>query len=297
MANRNLTRLTLDKTELLGYSVGGEETVVAIPTLNVCFDIGKAPEELLTVDNVLLTHGHMDHAAGIAYYFSQRNFREMAPGRLLLPARLAPAIEQLLECWGHLDGTTPPARIIPMEHGQEYEVRRNLFVFAFATNHCDDSLGYTVIERRQKLKDEYYELPGAQIAKLRKEGVQVTYTLNLPLVTYLGDTMSGDFENLACVRQSRILIAECTFFEQDHHGRAQAGRHYHFDQLAELLPKLDNEYIVLTHLSRRTDIRSAIKMVQERLPEDISRRVKFLMERPRRFRQPNKEEAAQNSTQ
>ncbi len=282
MANRNLIRHTLDSFDILGYSVGGEETVVAVPSLDVCFDIGKAPEELLSVNHVLLSHGHMDHAAGIAYYCSQRDFREMSPGTVLLPECLATPVERLLDCWAGIDGTRPPAHIVPMTAGQEYEIRRNLFAFAFATNHSRGSLGYTIIERRQKLKAEYLDLPGTEIARLRKNGEQITYTLNLPLVTYLGDTMSGDFEQLACVRQSRILIAECTFFEKDHHDRARAGRHYHFDQLAQLLPKMENEYILLTHLSRRTELNLARKMAYEALSEELAGRVVFLMDRPRR---------------
>jgi ribonuclease Z len=280
-SHRYLARMALDALEIVGYSVAGEETVVAAPPLDVCFDIGKAPDEVLNIDHVLLSHGHMDHAAGIAYYCSQRDFREMAPGTVLLPRRLVPALEQLLACWGRLDGTHPPANIIAMEPGREYEIRRNLFAFAFATNHCSDSLGYTIIERRQKLKEEFLDLPGPEIAKLRKSGKQVTYTLNLPLITYLGDTMGGDFEKLACVRQSRILIAECTFFDQEHRNRALAGKHYHFDELAGVLEQMENELIILTHLSRRTDINIARKMVNQKLAPELAQKVKFLMERPR----------------
>ena len=58
----------------VGVSVAGVETVVAIPELNVCFDAGRAPTEMITIDNLCLTHGHMDHAAGLAYYLSQRGF-------------------------------------------------------------------------------------------------------------------------------------------------------------------------------------------------------------------------------
>jgi ribonuclease Z len=281
MADRNLVKLTLGSLEICGYSVGGEETVVAAPSLDVCFDIGKAPDELLSVNHVLLTHGHMDHAAGIAYYCSQRNFREMSPGTILLPYGLASAVDDLLNCWANLDGSRPPANIIPMIAGEEYQIRQNLFAFAFETNHCRNSLGYTIIERRQKLKEQYLGLPGIEIARLRKNGVPVTYTLNLPLVSYLGDTMGGDFENLACVRQSQVLIAECTFFDSEHRDRAQAGRHYHFDQLAKLLPTMENEFIVLTHLSHRTDIRYARNVVDKTLDPDFARRVQFLMGNPR----------------
>lgn len=281
MGYRRLSKWTFDDIEIKGYSVAGEETVVMAPTLDVCFDIGKAPEAALSINHVLLSHGHMDHAAGIAYYCSQRDFREMAPGTVLLPARLAPVLEQLLRCWKDFDGTHPPANIIPMEPGREYEIRRNLFAFAFATCHSPGSLGYTIIERRQKLKPEYHELPGTEIARLRKAGQQVTYTLNMPLVTYFGDTMGGDFEELACVTHSKILIAECTFFDPDHHDRARAGRHYHWDDLSRLLPRMQNEHILLTHLSRRTEMARAREMVNRQLPPELSQRVHFLMDRPR----------------
>ena len=277
---RFLTRHELGAFEVTGYSVAGEETVVAVPALDVCFDIGKAPDPMLSVNHVLLSHGHMDHAAGIAYYCSQRDFREMAPGTILLPTRLAGVLEQLLDCWGRFDGTRPPARIVPMEPGREYEIRRNLFAFAFATNHCENCLGYSIIERRQKLKEKYLDLPGPEIARLRKKGEPVTYTLNLPLVSYLGDTTSGPFEKLACVRQSKILIVECTFFDDEHHERARAGRHYHFNELAQVLQQMENEHIILTHLSRRTDISMARKMVNQILPPELAERVRFLMERP-----------------
>jgi ribonuclease Z len=206
----------------------------------------------------------------------------MAAGTVLVPSRLGPILEELFMCWGRLDGTRPPANIVRLEHGQEYEIRRNLFAFAFTTNHCNDCLGYTIIERRQKLKQEYLGLPGPEIAQLRKNGEQVTYTLNMPLVSYLGDTMGGEFEKLECVRQSRILIAECTFFDKEHRTRAQAGKHYHFDELAKVLEGMENEHIFLTHLSRRTDINHARKRVNELLDADLAGRIHFLMERPLR---------------
>ena len=61
MASHNLARIEIDNLEIIGYSVAGEETVVAMPQLDVCFDVGKAPDQIIPVNNVLLTHGHMDH--------------------------------------------------------------------------------------------------------------------------------------------------------------------------------------------------------------------------------------------
>jgi len=279
MADYTLIKHTFDLIDVTGYSVAGEETVVSVPSLDVCFDIGRAPDSVIPINHILLSHGHMDHAAGIAYYFSQRDFRQMRPGTVLLPESLVQPVDHLLDCWGRIDGNRPSANIIAMTPGIEYEIRRNLFVYPFQTNHSYGSLGYCIIERRHKLKKEYLDMPGTEIAKLRKSGRQVTYTINMPLVTYIGDTAGGDFENLECVSQSKIIIIECTFFDPDHHDRARAGKHYHIDYLAKLLPKWNNEHIVLTHLSRRTDLRSARKTIDKVFAPDLAKRIRFLMER------------------
>ena len=79
MPSHNLAQVQIDDLDIFGYSIAGEETVVGMPQLDVCFDIGKAPDQLISINHVLLTHGHMDHSAGFAYYLSQRNFSGMVP--------------------------------------------------------------------------------------------------------------------------------------------------------------------------------------------------------------------------
>jgi hypothetical protein len=45
-------KLPLGSIHVIGYSVAGEETVVQVPELDVCFDIGRAPYFALT-SNIL----------------------------------------------------------------------------------------------------------------------------------------------------------------------------------------------------------------------------------------------------
>jgi len=281
MSSHKLMKLTRGDYELLGYSVAGEETVVAIPTLDVCFDVGKAPDQLLAVNNMLISHCHMDHVAGIAYYCSQRDFRKMAPGRVFLHESRAHLVDELLDFWGRFDGTHPPVDLVSMRGGREFELRRNLFAYAFETNHTRHSLGYTIVDRRQKLKPEYLKLSSPEIVALKKKGEEITTTVNVPLVTYLGDTAEGEFQSLPCVRQSKILITECTFFEKEHLDRARAGRHFHIDRMAPWLNELENEHIVLTHLSQRTHIGEAKRILREKLKPEMAEKVTILMDRPR----------------
>jgi len=120
MPSHNLAHIQIDDLDILGYSVAGEETVVALPQLDVCFDIGKAPDQLISVGHVLLTHGHMDHSAGFAYYLSQRKFSGMSPGTILVPANLIKPMRTIIDAWGQLDGNTVPVNLVGVRPGESY---------------------------------------------------------------------------------------------------------------------------------------------------------------------------------
>lgn len=280
---------------LVGTSFAGEETAIVAPELNIAFDIGRAQRELIGVDHVFLSHGHMDHAAGVAYYFSQRMFIDNEPGHLYAPAPLIESIGRLLKVWSEIDGQEPPANLHAVEPGQDVPLRRDLIVRPFEVQHparrrrlgTIPSLGYAAIEVRQKLHDEYRELTGPQIVELKKQGVQVTRRVEIPLIAYCGDTAAGDFLDLEYVRKAKVLLLECTFVEADHRDRARAGYHMHVDDLRDVIPRLDNERIVLIHLSRRTALHQARKLVESRIGQPLGDRITFLMEhRKRRRREP-----------
>ncbi|UCD49355.1 MAG: MBL fold metallo-hydrolase [Phycisphaerales bacterium] len=286
MPSHNLSRIQLDDLELVGYSVAGEETVIALPQLDVCFDVGKAPDQIISVNHVLLTHGHMDHAAGFAYYLSQRNFCGLPAGTILAPPNLIRPMQEIVNSWGRLDGNRIPAKLVGVKPGDEYQIKPNLFARAFPTKHTAGSVGFTVLEKRKKLKPEYAGLTGPQLVELKKQGIQIDNPLEVPIVTYFGDTQYVDFAQLDYVVKSRILIAECTFYEDEHVSRANAGRHMHVDEFASLVERLENEYIIISHLTQRTPMREVRKMLHKSLPADIHDKIIILMDR--KWRQPRR---------
>jgi len=282
MASHNLAHIEIDNLEIFGYSVAGEETVVAMPQLDVCFDIGKAPDQIISINNILLTHGHMDHAAGIAYYLSHRNFCGMSAGTILAPQNLLPPIRDIVNAWGRLDGNKIPVKLVCVRPGDEYKIKPNLFARVFPTKHSKGSVGFSVIEKRKKLKPEYSGLTGPQIVELKKQGVEIDYPLEIPIVSYLGDTQYVDFSQLKYIAQSKILIAECTFYEDEHSGRAEAGKHMHIEEFTTLLKNLRNEHIVVTHTTLRTPMREIRKILKNALPKDKYEKVILFMDkRPR----------------
>ena len=279
MPSHRLARIQIEDLEIIGYSVAAEETVVAMPQLDICFDIGKAPDQVISINNVLLTHGHIDHAAGVAYYLSHRNFTGQSPGTILAPAHMIKPIQQIIAAWEVLDGSTIPANLVPVKVGDEYKIKPNLFARVFPTKHTKGSVGYTIIEKRKKLKSEYTELTGPQIVELKKQGVQIDYPVEIPIVTYLGDTQYADFGQLDYAANSKILITECTFYEDEHRERADIGKHMHVEELARLLRQMKNQYVIITHITHRTSPAAAKKILKETLDERDVERIIFLTAR------------------
>lgn len=279
MPSHRLAKITIDSMDIIGYSVAGEETVIGMPQLDVCFDIGKAPDQLIPISNLLLTHGHMDHAAGIGYYLSHRKFCGQSPGTIYAPENLLGPIKQIINAWGKLDGNFIPVKLIGVKPGDEYPLKGNLFVRVFSVNHSRGAVGYSIIEKRRKLKPEYLELTGTQIVELKKQGIQIDYTLEFPLVSYLGDTGYFDLTKVDDLAKTKTLITECTFFLDEHKDRADAGKHLHVDELAPMLEKMENEQIILIHLTQRMGIGQAKAILKKKLNSTTFNKTTFLMDR------------------
>ena len=166
--------------------------------------------------------------------------------------------------------------------GDEYQIKPNLFARVFPTKHSKGSVGFSVIEKRKKLKQEYTGLTGPQIVELKKQGIEIDYPLEIPIVSYLGDTQYVDFSQLKYISESKILIAECTFYEDEHSGRAEAGRHMHIDEFTTLLKNLQNEHIVVTHTTLRTPMHEIRKILKNALPKNKYEKVILFMDKRKR---------------
>lgn len=261
-----------------GISVAGEESVVMIPELDVAFDIGLSPRAVLPAPYVALTHGHMDHAAGIAYYLSQRHFQGMGIGTIICPKALAQPITNLMNAWVDIESQRTPYELKPLEHDQQIQIKPNIFLRGFDTIHTVPSMGYVIVEMRSKLDPQYSGMTQEQLVELKTQGKQITKLHEIPLVCYTGDTTWGPHFDRPDVLEAKILITECTFLEDEHRDKAPIGKHLHLDHIVELMERSKAEAVVLTHLSRRTHMSEVRKMLEKRVPKEHHDRLLLLMD-------------------
>lgn len=270
--------LYLPPYRVQGISVAGEQTVVQLPELDVAFDIGLCPRMALSSPYVAISHGHMDHVAGLPYYFSQRMFQRMGMGKCICHPELAKAINTMMHSWVELEKQSTKFEVIPLEPDEELEIKRNIRIRAIEMSHTVTALGYAIIEYRSKLKEEFAGLPQEKLRELKQKGEEITRTLEIPLVAYTGDTEFGPFLYRDEIAEAKIVISECTFFEGDHHSRAKIGKHLHVGDIAQLLSVWKAEAIVLIHASRRTNLGLSREMLNKLVGEEQSSRVHFLMD-------------------
>jgi ribonuclease Z len=261
-----------------GTSIAGESTCIMIPELDVCFDMGECLRPSLAAKYVAISHGHMDHIGALAYYCSQRRFQGMGTGRIVCDARLVGPIQRLMAGFVDLEQQRTPFELLPLEPEQQIEIKPNIFLRGFLTEHTSPSFGYSVIERRSKLKPEYAEFPQEKLRELKDRGVEITRTLEIPLVAYLGDTSPGAHLVRNDVRTAQIVLCECTFFEPDHKERAKVGMHLHVSDIVEWVRFLECKALILTHISRRTHLGFARQELTRLIGPEKMNNIFFLMD-------------------
>ncbi|MBI2212303.1 MAG: MBL fold metallo-hydrolase [Acidobacteria bacterium] len=260
-----------------GSSRAGVESWYRVKELGVALDIGRCPDNLIGVSKIVLTHAHIDHAAGLPYYASQRKLQRLDPGTVFVPAASLGGFRELIAAHERLENTTYAINLVGIAPGEEIELRRDLVLRAHAASHPIPANAYEFIERRSRLRAELRGLAPTEIERRRASGEEVSEPTEASILFYTGDTDRQIFESCDEIFRSEVLLIECSFTWDDDRERAKRYSHIHIDDIAGVADRFRNKLIVLTHFSLRDAREEIEREVRSKLPASLMERVHFVL--------------------
>ena len=274
--NNNNTEKPRKHVELIGRSWAADSTAFVVPALDLALDAGY-PVHGKRSSAVLVTHTHTDHIHSITHLKSRSK-----PPNIYLPTNSVQNVQLFLDFAQQMtsDITTEEYQSIEWEPsfylngvrpGDKFYInkKRGILARAIQCDHSINCVGYIVYQEKSNLKPDYVGLPGPEIGKLRKSGVQVTFSEEQPLFCFLGDThasiLSGPDADL--IFSCPTVIIECSFLTDDCLENAERTKHVVWSQLKAHVVAHPETFFVLTHFSHRWSSSEIVEFFrQENLP-------------------------------
>ena len=258
--------------EIEGVSIAGHESFYKVPAFRCLLEFGRAPYDVLGYATICLTHGHLDHVAGLAHHASRRRLTGLPPARVFAPEEAVPDLEAWLAISQRLEDIDYGAHVTPAVPGGSVMLRNDLELKFLPGRHRVPTVGYLFSEIRKKLADELIGRPGEEIAALRAGGAEVTRRQQIPLLAYPGDCGPEIFDAAPELFRARVLLIECSFVAPEDRDRAREYAHIHLDDIAGRASLFENEAIVLTRFSLRYRPEEILEAL-DALPAAIADRV------------------------
>ncbi|AKI98101.1 MBL fold metallo-hydrolase [Kosmotoga pacifica] len=244
------------------YSKALYSTWILYRPERLLFDVGESISSVLgnsvyAIKDVVLTHGHVDHIAGLWGLINTRNVAmgdRKKPLRIIFP-RGNRAIQAYLD---FIIGMNPRLRyeviLNPVDPNEEIFLRTagnfKRWLVPFRVRHTpgEISYGYHIIEERKKLKAEFRSLDSNAIVELvKKHGREyITENFTKKVLTISGDSYALPPE---IIDNSETLLHECTFLD----GRDRKNQnHSTLEEIIENVKASNGiKRLILYHISGR----------------------------------------------
>ncbi|WP_413291023.1 MBL fold metallo-hydrolase [Bdellovibrio sp. HCB337] len=276
MGLTNGAEYSYDGINLKGISLSGIRTAISMPDLSLTFDVAQGYPFLLNLKNFFISHGHLDHAAGIPYIISQKAMARQEAPKFYMPPSLVEPMDRIMRIWEEIEKHEYKYEFIPVKADEEIPIKGNYFMKVFPTTHRIESFGYTLFENHKKLSTKYQGLSKEELIQLRKNGEDVNEVSQTPLVSFTGDTQIEFLDSRPWIRKSKVLLMESTYLDDKKSvEHARTWGHTHLEEILPRLDEIESERIVLIHSSSRYSWDEAQRLLRKQIPAKHRDRVEL----------------------
>jgi ribonuclease Z len=193
---------------------------------------------------------------------------------------------------GDIISDLPFLRWIPAAPGMGVPLtgeKRDIYrVYVIECFHTVADVGYVIAEQRHKLKNEFKNLSGKELIKIKSQGIEISEHIDVPLLAYLCDTDANVFapassrneeskrfqssdpqnqtqelqeqskktrltreEQIAMIFGCSVIMIECTFLEDSMKSEASKRGHLVWSDLREHVEAHPKILFILFHFSQR----------------------------------------------
>lgn len=277
-------RLVTSPTSVAGFSISGLATYLQFSELNFAVDMGECPLSAIPLDHVFLTHAHGDHARCLMRHHSLRKMMGVEKDSVYY---VPEAIYEGAKGWIHSEAMfegVPEGKfrypdLVPLKHKERITLkyRKDLVLEPFNVKHSVPTMGGTLLLHKKKLKDEFLGKSAEEIIALRQNGVEISREVFEPLLSFMGDSLGENLLENPDVFKSKVLIAECTFVDDEDEPMSHKKGHTHLQHFVKALNELGNEVtcekIILNHFSMKYSEKHIQEMLEKNIPEAFKDRV------------------------
>ena len=267
-----------------GFSISGLATYIQIPELNFCIDMGECPLSSIPLDHVFLTHAHGDHARCLMRHHSLRKMMGVERDSVYyIPDFACENAKAWIKSEAVFEGVSETKfrypEIEPVKAGERQflRFRKDIALEAFEVKHSILALGGTLYFYKKKLKDEFLGKSATEIIQLRQSGIEITREVYEPLVSFMGDCLGESLLDNSHVFQSKVLITECTFLDDEDEAMSKKKGHSHLKDIVQALNEMDGdikcEKIILSHFSMKYSDKHIRDALNKGIPEKFKEKV------------------------
>jgi ribonuclease Z len=229
-----------------GHSISTERTGFYSYTLGVHLDAGMGC--YIPVKRLFLTHPHCDHLQHLHMLIHSNP----EPPIIYCPEEAKDKLAISIDAFYELADTYHEHKIVGVKAGYEELMTLNDSEYKMKVFECIHTIptrGYGFSQKRKKIKEEYSSIPGKELGRLRKEGIEISHEVWIPTFAYMCDTSIEAITKE--VLSHTVLMVECTFWTSDMEERANSVGHICWTQIKPIIEENPKTQFVLFHISKR----------------------------------------------